>query len=452
MFDLVVANGAVVTPSGCFTADLGVKSGRIAAVGSGLAPAAEVVDGRGLHVLPGLIDVHVHFREPGVTYKEDFGTGSLAAAAGGVTTAFDMPNTQPPTATAALFHEKVALACAKSWIDFGLYGVILQDNEAELAGLAEAGAIGYKLFMGETTGKNACPTDDVIFGAFRRAAALDRVVNVHAENDPILQRLKRELRAGGRTDARAHLDSRPAFVEAEAVGRAIAIAEGAGNHLHVVHVSTQPGLDRIAWAKSRGARVTCEVLIAHLVLDDTSYERYGNLTQLNPPLREPEHVAALWHGIRTGQIDCIATDHAPHSAEEQARTNVWEGVGGFIGVETLLPLLLTQAAAGRLTLEQVVRLTAENPARIYGLYPRKGTLAVGADADFVLVDTKAIYRLDQATLRSRHPVTPYHGWTLTGRPVATYLRGTCHFRDGQPQGTPRGRLVTPPYGGTAPLS
>jgi dihydroorotase-like cyclic amidohydrolase len=193
--------------------------------------------------------------------------------------------------------------------------------------------------------------------------------------------------------------------------------------------------------------VTCEVLVGHLLLDAEVYERLGNRARLNPPIRERSQVEALWAGVLSGQIDCIATDHAPHSVEEKTRENVWEAVSGFLGVETMLPLLLTQVASGRLTLEQLVRLTSEQPARLYGHYPRKGSLSVGADADFVLVDLQQSYELDQARLHSKHRIMPFHGMRVSGRPVATYLRGACVVRDNQPVGEPRGQMLKPAQNG-----
>lgn len=260
-------------------------------------------------------------------YKEDIVSGSSAAAAGGVTTVFDMPNTNPPTRTGRLLQKRRELALGRSYVDYGTYGVILQDNEGELDSLASEGAMGFKLFMGETTGKNPPPDDGVIFAAFRRAAELDLVVGVHAENDPVLQRLKQELREAGRTDPKAHLDSRPWFVEAEAVCRALTLAEGAGNRLHIHHLSTLQGVGQVRRAKLRGVPVSCEVLISHLLLNETAYEQYGNLVQLNPPIRPHEHVEYLWAALNQGYVDCVATDHAPHSLEEQSRKDVWEGVG-----------------------------------------------------------------------------------------------------------------------------
>lgn len=354
-----------------------------------------------------------------------------------------MPNTVPPVATAQLFEQKRALVEPSARVDFGLFGILLQENVEQIEPMARAGAIGFKLFMGETTGGNPCPDDATIFAAFRRIAAVGSLAAVHAENNAMLQALKTELRASGRRDAHAHLESRPWFVEAEAIGRATALAAGAGNRLHVVHVSTRQGLDRIRLARREGTPVTCEALASHLLLDAAAYERLGNLVQVNPPLREREHAEALWAALRAGEIDLVATDHAPHTLEEQTRDDVWQGVGGFGGVELLLPLLLTQAAAGRLSLEDVVRLTSQGPARVYGLYPRKGSLAVGADADFALVDLRADWIVDQARLHAKHAISPYHGWKLRGRAAATYVRGRATMRDGELVGPPSGALIRP---------
>lgn len=445
MLDLLVKNGVLATSKGRVRANLGVRNGRIVSVGTELGPAEHEVDAGSLHVLPGLVDMHVHFREPGMEYKEDFVSGSTAAAAGGVTTVFDMPNTDPPASTGQALREKLERIAGRSCVDFGLYGVILQENLEEMQALASEGAIGFKLFMGETTGNNPPPNDGAIFAAFRRSAALGLVVGVHAENDPVLQRLKRELRESGRTDPKAHLDSRPWFVEAEAVCRALTLAEAAGNRLHIHHLSTRQGLEHVTRARRRGVPVSCEVLISHLLLDEGAYERYGNLIQLNPPIRPREHLESLWAALNRSQIDCVATDHAPHSLEEQNRSDVWEGVGGFIGVETLLPLMLDCVSKGWISLERAVQVCSENPARLYGLYPRKGSLEVGADADFVLVDSKASYLLSAENLHSKHPVTPYHGWSVRGRPVATYLRGRCIAREGKVLSPPAGRMLEPGY-------
>ena len=421
---------------------LGIRDGRIVAVAESVR-AAEEVDARGLLVLPGLIDAHVHLRDPGMTYKEDFGTGTRSAAVGGVTTVFDMPNTLPPVATADGFADKLATVTPKAHVDFGLYGMLGQSNQDEIEKMGALGAVGLKLFMGQTTGDNPCPDDGAIYAGLREARAAGLVVGVHAENNPLLQQLGRELRALGRTDPRAHLESRPALVEVEAVTRIVTLADAAGAQLHIHHLSTGAGLERVRVLRSLGHHLTIEALVGHLLLDDSAYDTHANLVKLNPPVRPRTDVDALWAGVGRGDFDIIATDHAPHSADEQHECDVWRAPGGWIGVETMLPLLLTQAAAGRLTLSDIVRLCAANPARIWRIADRKGSLQVGLDADLLLVDEHATGRIDGSRLHSKHPITPFDGEATVGRVVSTYLRGQLVAADGEPVGDPTGSQVTP---------
>lgn len=441
--DLVVRGGAIVTPDRIVHADLAVRDGRVYAIGTALPPAAKEVDAAGHYVLPGLIDAHVHFRDPGMDYKEDFSSGSRSAAAGGVTTVFDMPNTMPPVATLDIFTHKLDTIAPKAHVDFGVYGMLGQDNADEIPKLAAAGAIGLKLFMGQTTGDNPCPDDGAIHLGLRAARDSGLVVGVHAENNPLLQQLAKELRAQGRTDVRAHLESRPPLVEVEAVTRIATLAGAVGTKLHIHHLSTRDGLERVKLLRALGHKLTVEALVGHLLLDESSYDQFGNLVKLNPPVRPEVHGQSLWAGIDTGDVDIIATDHAPHSAHEQAEPNVWCAHGGWIGVETMAPLLFTQVAAGRLTIHDVVRLCCASPAKIWGVDHKKGHLDVGADADFILVDPEAEATVTRATLHSKHPVTPYEGWKTTGAVVATYLRGTLVAERGEPVGSPTGMQLTP---------
>ncbi|WP_328391915.1 allantoinase AllB [Nocardia sp. NBC_00416] len=441
--DFVVTGATVVSHDGRRRQDIAVRDGRILAVGAGLAgDEIPTVDAAGLLVLPGLVDMHVHLREPGMTEKEDFASGTRAAAAGGVTTIVDMPNTKPPVATAERYRQKLELVRNKAYVDFGLYGMLDHDNADEIAGMAELGAMGFKLFMGQTTGDNRCPNDAAIFRGLEAAAAADLVVGVHAENDHLLRMFGDRLRASGRTDPRAHLEGRPAFVEVEAVTRIITMATEAGTKLHIHHLSTAVGLQRVMDLRAQGHRVTVEALVAHLFLDETAYDTHGNLVKLNPPIRPATDVDALWAGISRGDVDIIATDHAPHTVAEQAETDVWQAYGGFIGVETMLPLLLTAAARGKLTLEDIVRLCSYRPAQRWSI-GTKGQIAPGFDADFVLVDPTAETTLDAAALHSKHNVTPYHGWPLTGSVLATYLRGQLVYEKGEIVGEPTGRQVVP---------
>jgi dihydroorotase len=445
MTDLLIKNGIIATPQGCFEGDLAVDHGVITAIGSSgrTSDAREMVDARGLHILPGLVDDHVHFREPGMDYKEDFETGSKAAAAGGVTTIFDMPNTSPPLTTVDQFHEKLKIVQGRSFVDYGFYAALVAENLDQLVDLAEVGVAGYKLYMGETTGYVRCPDDGVLYQAFKEVRKAGLRVGAHAENDWILQHMKASLIKAGRTDARAHLDSRPPFAEAEAISRALILSEAAGNPFHVFHLSTCEGLELVKNARRKGLPVTSEVLVGHLLFDDEAYENLGNLIRLNPPIREKKHQDALWEGIQRGWIDIIATDHAPHSYEEKTARNVWDAACGFIGVETALPLMLTQVNKGRLSLEKYVQLTSENPARVWGLYPKKGVIQIGADADLVLVDLAMQDTIEARKLHNKNTLTPYEGWKVKGIPISTILRGQMIMRDREIIGSPRGNLVRP---------
>jgi len=441
--DLIVTGGTVVSHDGRRAQDVVVRGGRIVAMGENLNQGGiPTVDASGLLVLPGLVDMHVHLREPGMTEKEDFASGTSAAAAGGVTTVVDMPNTSPPVATAERYQQKLDLVSGKAYVDFGLYGMLDHDNADEIAGMAELGAMGFKLFMGQTTGDNRCPNDAAIFRGLEAAAAVDLVVGVHAENDHLLRMFGDRLRASGRTDPRAHLEGRPAFVEVEAVTRIVTMATEARTKLHIHHLSTSAGLRRVLELRSWGHQVSIEALIAHLFLDEDAYDTYGNLVKLNPPIRPAGDVEALWAAIGRGDVDIIATDHAPHTVAEQAEKDVWKAYGGFIGVETMLPLLLTAAARGVLSVEDIVRLCAYNPARRWSIAD-KGQLAPGFDADFVLVDPSTEGAVDATALHSKHNVTPYDGWPLRGSVLATYLRGQLVYEKGAVIGAPSGRQVRP---------
>jgi allantoinase len=442
-YDMIVRGGLVVTHQGRSRLDIGVLDGRVAALGVDLGEAADLVDAEGLIVIPGLVDAHVHLREPGMTEKEGFHYGTRAAAAGGVTTVFDMPNTVPPVATVDAFDDKLALIAPKAHIDFGLYGLLSQDNAAAIPVLADRGAIGLKVYMGQTTGDNPCPDDAAILRGLRAAADAGLVVGAHAENDKVLRMLAGELRAAGRTDPIAHLESRPEYVEEEAVGRFLLLARAAGADAHIHHLSTAAGLDQLVRARAARRGITAEVLVAHLLLDDEAYGRNGNLVKLNPPVRPRSDVEAMWRGVSLGFVEVLATDHAPHTVEEQARENVWEAPAGFIGVETMLPLMLTQVSAERLSLEDLVRMACWAPARIWSISDRKGHLDVGADADFNLVDLEAPGTIEGSRLHSLHPVSPYEGWKTVGAAVRTYLRGALVAEDGQAVGAPSGSFVTP---------
>ncbi len=432
--DLVITNGTVVTETATFEASLAARDGVITAIGaaSEMPPAAETIDASGLHILPGIIDVHVHFREPGMTHKEDWATGSRAAAMGGVTTVFEMPNTNPPVSNVEGYTLKRGLADEKSIVDFGIYGVILDDNLADLAPLAEAGVIGYKLFLGNTTGNLPCPSDGAILEAFEILSRLGKRCSIHAENSPILFWREDRLKRAGRYDPVDHVLSRTDVVAVEALSKSCVFAEWTGARIHIVHESCASSLPYIRFFKDKGVDVTVETLPQYLLLALEDMDRPGgHVMRMNPPIRERAQQGPLRQAFAEGLIDMIATDHAPHLPEEKDGATIWDMACGFPGVETQVPLMLSLAAEGAFSLQRYVQASSAAPARAFGLYGTKGLIAPRADADLTLVDLGRKEVLSAERLSSRGKVSPFEGMSVTGWPVGTIVRGKAVMRDGE---------------------
>src|ERR1700732_3919553 len=371
--DLVIRGGTVVSPDAQFAASVAIKDGKVLAVGAqeAMPSARETLDASGLHVLPGAIDVHVHFRDPGYAHKEDFESGTAAAAFGGVTTVFDMPNTIPPTGTADALAAKHALAAEKAHVDFGLYGLLGEDTIAHVPELVAGGVIGFKLYMGNTFGKIPSPSTGAMLEAFETVAPTGKRISLHAETNSIMERRETRLREAGRTDSLAHLASRPAVVAVEAVSRAAILSEWTGARIHILHISSADELAPLREAKARGVEITGETGPHYLMLSADDYARLGGVIRVNPPVREARNQEPLWAALADGTIDLIATDHAPHATAEKTRNDIWTVDCGFPGVETQMPLMLTEVDAGRIDIRDYVRWSAANPARIWGLYPRQ---------------------------------------------------------------------------------
>jgi dihydroorotase len=416
-------------------ADLLVRDGRVAGV---LAPrsaaaAHEILDATGLHVLPGAIDVHVHFREPGFAWKETWTTATQAAAVGGVTTVFEMPNTDPATATPDAVRDKLAIAGPQSCVDFGIYGLIGETNLHLLRAMHEAGAIAFKLYLGSDNPRTPCPPDGAVLEAFALLAEMGLRTTVHAENTPILKWREARLKAAGRTDAAAHLEQHADVATVEAVSRTAVFAEWTGAKVHIAHESTRHSLPVIAAAKARGVDLTAETCPHYLFLSTDDGARLGpNYLRVKPPVREPGHAEPLFDALKSGLIDILSTDHAPHLPAEKRHESIWECAPGFPGVETSMALMLRAVSAGRMALTDYVRMACSAPARAFGLHPRKGHLGVGADADIVLVDMKRRGVLTGAGLHSLGNATPFEGFALHGLPVRTLVRGRTVAQDGQP--------------------
>lgn len=439
--DLVIINGRVVSDEITQKAAIAILDGKIIAVGaeSNMPPSEEVLDAEGLHILPGAIDVHVHFRQPGYTHKETWESGTAAAAMGGVTTVFEMPNTNPPTATPEAFAEKLKLAEQQAYVDFGLYGLMAEDNVDQLEALAGCGVIGFKCFMGNTFGNLPSPSTGAMLEAFERVAPYGLRTSLHAETASIMAWRYERLRAAGRNDALAHIAARPDVVAVEAVSRAAILAEWTGARIHVLHVSSAAELRPMREAKQRGVDITSETCPHYLMMDTRDYASLGSLMRVNPPIREASDSESLWEAVRDGTLDMIATDHAPHTPSEQHNEVIWEADCGFPGVETQMPLMLTAVNKEQITLQEYVRISAVAPAKAWGLYPRKGSLTIGADADITLVDLARQEVIDQESLHSyRARATPFHGWNVKGLPVHTLVRGRFVMRDRKLQSDAKG--------------
>jgi dihydroorotase len=429
--DLVIRNGTVVSPDAAIPASVAVKDGAVLAVGAAEAmpEAKEILDATGLYVLPGAIDVHVHFRDPGYPHKEDFGTGTAGAAFGGVTTVFDMPNTVPPTGTGKILAEKHAIAAAAAHVDFGLYGLLGEDTIAHVPDLVAGGVIGFKLYMGNTFGNIPSPSTGAMLEAFEVVAATGKRISLHAETATIMARREARMTAAGRRDPLAHLAARPAVVAVEAVSRAAILAEWTGARIHILHISSAEELRPLAEAKARGVDITGETCPHYLMLSSDDYARFAGVIRVNPPVREGRNQGPLWRALIDGTIDIIATDHAPHSPEEKTRNDIWSVDCGFPGVETQMPLMLTEVANGRYSISDYVRWSAANPAKVWGLYPRKGVIAPGADADITVVDLGRGWTIDDAKIQSRAKISPWHGRPVKGLPLHTLVRGRFVMRD-----------------------
>jgi dihydroorotase len=438
--DLVINGGTIVSPDASYPASVAIKDGLIHAIGApeAMPPSREVLDATGLHILPGAIDVHVHFRDPGYPQKEDFASGTAAAAFGGVTTVFDMPNTLPTVGTPEALADKHRIAAAKAYVDYGLYAVLGEDSIEHVGGLIEGGIIGFKLYMGNTFGRIPSPTTGAMLEAFEVVAPTGKRISLHAETNSIMERRESRLRAAGRTDAIAHLDARPAVVAVEAVARAAILAEWTGARIHVLHISSAAELRPLAEAKARGVDITGETCPHYLLLSENDYEKFGGVIRVNPPVREAANREPLWDALMDGTVDIIATDHAPHTRQEKTRADIWTVDCGFPGVETQMPLMLTEVSRGRATIEDYVRWSAESPAKIWGLYPRKGTLTVGSDADIAIVDVDREWTIDDAKIQSRSKISPWHGRKATALPIHTLVRGRFVMKDRVLQENARG--------------
>jgi len=436
---MVVTNGKIATSVGVFKAGLAIDGGKIVAVAKDVnLPRADVrINAQEKIVMPGVIDAHTHIYIPKLLH-ENFGTGTKAAAVGGVTTVVEMPSLDEwLTTTVRNLLRKKRVGEKEAFVDFALYGGEIQEEKdtLQIADLVREGVVGFKITMG---GETAVKNDGIMIEALRRIAEVGSVATVHAENHELLDYFKRKIVSEGRKDLAAHSDSRPNMVEAEAISRAILYSGAVGNRLHIAHMSTKEGVQLVKQAKSRGVKVTSETCPHYLLFTRDDYVRYGPQIIMNPPLRSKEDVMSLWWALANGLVDNIVTDHCAFYRKE--KETGWENISnipaGIPGLETLVPLMLSEGVnKGRISLQRLVQLLSENPAKIFNLYPRKGTIQIGSDADLVVVDLKKESIISSDILRCIADFTPFEGWRIKGWPLITVVRGTIVAREGEITGS-----------------
>jgi dihydroorotase len=430
---VILKSGTVVNQDGEKLADIGIAGGRIVALGAFPASqAAETIDCRGLHILPGVIDTQVHFREPGLTHKEDLETGSRSAVMGGVTAVFEMPNTDPLTVTAEAFADKIRRAHHRMHCDFAFFIGGTHDNVKDLPEYERApGCAGVKVFIGSSTGSLLVPDDD---GIRRIMQVIRRRAAFHAEDEYRLNDRK-HLRIKG--DPWSHPVWRDEIAALMATQRLVKIARETGARIHVLHISTK---EEILFLRDHKDVATCEATPHHLTLvAPECYERLGTYAQMNPPVRDASHRAGIWYGIEQGIIDVLGSDHAPHTREEKDHAYP-ESHSGMTGVQTLVPIMLDHVNAGRLSLARLVDLTSAGPARLFNI-ACKGRIAAGYDADFTVVDLKRAETITNAKVASKAGWTPYDGKQVTGWPVGTFVRGKKVMWEGELTGASSGEAV-----------
>ena len=422
-YDLILKNGTVVSPGGEENVDVAVRGGKIVAIGKfDSAQAGQTYDATGLHILPGVIDSQVHFREPGLEYKADLETEARSAALGGVTAVFEMPNTNPSTTTPELLQDKLNRAAGRMDVDHAFYAGATHENTQLLSEMEQMqGCCGVKVFMGASTGDLLVKDDagvEAVLRAIKRRAAF------HSEDEYRLEE-RRDLAVQG--DWQSHIVVRDVEAAVSSTRRLLRLARKTGKRIHVLHISTAEEMELLRDAKDVAS---VEVLPNHLTLAAPDcYEWLKGFAQQNPPIREQRHQDALWRALQAGIVDVVATDHAPHAREEKLRPYP-ASPSGTPGVQTFVPIMLTHVANGKLTLRRFVELTSAGPQRVFGI-ANKGRIAEGYDADFTVVDLKRTETITEEWTKAKCGWTPYDGFEATGWPVATIIRGQFVMRDGE---------------------
>ncbi|TET20146.1 dihydroorotase [Candidatus Bathyarchaeota archaeon] len=429
--DLVLSNAKVYTRRGIVEAGLAIDNGRIFRIAkeTNLPQASTKLDLQGCIVLPGLIDMHVHLRDQQLAYKEDFFTGTSAAAAGGVTLTVDMPNNKPVTMSSKSLRERMKLAEKRITVNVAFYSAF-PATLGEISSIVEEGAVGFKLFLSQGIGGLDIEDNDVLLRAFNKAGEMNVPVAVHAEDKEILENIKNKMKQAERNDMNAYLEVHPPNAEMKAIQRIIQLVKESEVRVHFCHISSAAGLNAFLAAKKMGISVTCEVTPHHLFLSHEHLKRCRTTALVHPPLRTKRDVKALWNALTRGLIDTIASDHAPHTIEEKEAKSIWDVKPGIPGLETMLPLLLTQVNEGTLALSDLVKMTSEKPAEIFSLKDR-GSLDEGCLADLVVVDVHRKHKIDSSRFLSKAKYSPFDGWKVKGKPIKTFVNGQLVMDEGE---------------------
>ncbi|MFH1364196.1 MAG: dihydroorotase family protein [Candidatus Aenigmatarchaeota archaeon] len=429
--DVVLINAKIFTQGRIIEAGIAIDEGKIVKIArdTNLPPASTKMNLNGQIILPGLIDSHVHLRDQQLSYKEDFFTGTAAAAAGGVTLVIDMPNNRPVTMDSFSLKERMKIAKKQVLVNVAFNSAFPKKLE-EIAEVVKAGAVGFKVYLSNGIGGIDVDDDESLFAAFREAAENGVPVAVHAEDRKIIDERRKEMETAGQNDTEAYMAVHSPEAEAQSIQHIIRLVKKSGVHVHFCHISSALGLNAVLVAKKAGLPVTCEVTPHNLFLSSEQYKFSGNFALTVPPLRTQDDVSALWSALKRGFIDVISSDHAPHALDEKKVVSVWKAKPGIPGLETTLSLLLTRVNEDRLSFAELVRLTAEEPAKIFNISGR-GFLEKGNWADLVVVDMKREYTIDSSAFFSKAKYSPFDGMHVKGKPVKTFVNGKLVMDEGK---------------------
>lgn len=450
---IILRNGRVMTPRGETAVDVYFSDGKIIALGGRpeLDAEARVIDVTGKYVVPGFIDGHVHLREMGYSDREDFYSGTQAAAVGGITTVMDMPNSQPKVITPDDYKARRDRVVERAYVNIGLYVWACAKNIEILKEFEDIRPIGFKIFTAETGAydpefANYITTEpSTLYRILEQVGAIGSVAAIHSECQSLISYFEARARPSMNPDMRAYLYSRPQAVEDVAVFSEVAMARQTNAKIHICHVVGKGTVDFLRWAKQHYySHVSCEAAPHNLLMNDEQTVQLGSVAKFSPPVHAEEHRKALWTGLLDGTIDIIGSDHAPQDYEKKHNPDIWQASPGSPALDYWVPLMLDRVARNELSMERFVQAASERPAKIFGIYPRKGSLQVGADADLVVIDMDRKSRVDPSLFKSKAKYTAFEGWPLCGMPVMTFVGGTLVAKDGAVIARPgTGTLVSP---------